>query len=97
MQPGDYFSYEKDGILHTKRVESVHYNSGSPAIYRNLNRWQSFLHRITPRRWQRPLLIREAELPSFTITGTNGDAITTAHAVIQRMAAAANLLARPDA
>jgi len=70
---GDRFSFYKDGIIYTDRVESVRYDSGSPAVYRRLNRWQRMVRRLTPPRWRKPLLLRSAVLSSITINGENGD------------------------
>ena len=67
MQPGDRVSFEKDGVLHTERVDSIHYDSGCPPIYRRLNRWQRFARRLTPPRWRTSLLIREGRPASVTI------------------------------
>jgi hypothetical protein len=69
MNVGDMMSFEKDGVIHTERVESVSYSSGSSAVYRRLNWWQSLLRRLTPPRWRPSLLVRPAELPSVTING----------------------------
>jgi hypothetical protein len=69
MKIGDEISFEKNGVVYTERVESVHYCSGAPAVYRRLNRWQSFLRRLTPQRWRQPLLVRAAEPPSVVING----------------------------
>jgi antibiotic biosynthesis monooxygenase (ABM) superfamily enzyme len=71
MKLGDLISFEKDGIIHTERVESFRYEDGTPAVYRNLNRWQSFARRLTPPRWRRSLLVRPATLPTVTINGTH--------------------------
>ncbi|OCB41881.1 hypothetical protein A5677_00470 [Mycobacterium malmoense] len=67
MKIGDNISYEKDGVIYTERAESVDYTSGSPAIYRRLNRWQRMVRRVTPRRWQKSLLVHEAVPPSVAI------------------------------
>jgi hypothetical protein len=69
MNLGDNISFEKDGVVYTERVESVSYSGGSPATYRRLNRWQSFLRTLTPPRWRRSLLVRPAEPPTVTING----------------------------
>jgi hypothetical protein len=64
---GDNISFEKDGVIHTERIESVHYSGGSPAVYRQLNRWQRFVRRLTPQRWRRSLLVRPARPSTITI------------------------------
>lgn len=71
MKLGDNISFEKDGMVHTERVESVRYTSGSPAIYRRLNRWQRAVRRLTPPPWRRSLLVHPAELPTVTINQQN--------------------------
>lgn len=71
LRPGDRVAFEKDGTVFTDTVESFNYTGGSPAVYRSLNRWQSFLRRLTPRRWRRSLLVRPAELSTVTINGDN--------------------------
>lgn len=69
MQLGDRFSWEKDGVIYTDQVESVSYSSGTPPVYRNLNRWQRALRRITPAKRRSSLLVRDAESPSVVING----------------------------
>lgn len=88
MNLGDHISFERDGILHTERVESVHYSSGSPAVYRRLNRWQRLARRLTPKRWRRSLLVREAEPPVVTINGGTPDAAGRMLAQLEAMKAA---------
>lgn len=68
---GDQFAIEKDGVILTDTIKSFHCQSGSPAIYRTLNRWQWILRRLTPQRWRKSLLIRPAEPASFTINPTD--------------------------
>ena len=68
---GNRFSFERDGVIYTDIIESVHYSSGSPAVYRRLNHWQRMMRRVTPRRWRKTLLIRPAALPSMTINGNH--------------------------
>lgn len=87
MNLGDAFSFEKDGIIYTERLESVSYGSGTPAIYKRLNRWQSLLRRLTPARWRRSLLMRPAELPTVTINGPS-DSVGKTLAQIQAMRSA---------
>lgn len=65
--PGAAVSFVKDGLVYTDTVDSVSYSGGSPAIYRELNRWQWFLRRLTPPRWRRSLLVRSAEPASVTV------------------------------
>jgi hypothetical protein len=67
INPGTLVSVEKDGVIYTDTVQSVNYSGGSPAIYRELNRRQWFLRRLTPARWRRPLLVRDAESPAVTV------------------------------
>lgn len=71
MNVGDKYSFEKDGVIYTDTVESVRYQSGSPAIYRTLNWWQRITRRLTPPRWRKSLLVREGTLPTVTINGTS--------------------------
>jgi len=84
MQLGDHISFEKDGVVRTVRVESVRYASGSPAVYRQLNRWQSFIRRLTPRRWRPTLMVREAQPSSITING-DGDQFGKTIAQLEQM------------
>lgn len=82
--------------MYTERVESVHYRGGSPAIYRRLNRWQSFLRRLTPPRRRRSLLVREAELPTVTINGDESPPTGKTLAKLEQMKVAlARLLDEP--
>jgi hypothetical protein len=92
MHPGDYISFEKDGAIHTERVESVHYSSGSPAIYKRLNRWQQMVRRFTPRRWRKSLLVRAAEPPSIRINDPNQSPIGKTLAQLEQMKASIDRL-----
>lgn len=67
MQIGDMISFEKDGVIYTERVESVHYQSATPALYQRLNRFRRLIRRLTPARWRKSLLIRPAEPSKVTI------------------------------
>jgi hypothetical protein len=69
LKLGDRFSVECNGVLYADTVESVHYSSGSPAVYRTLNRWQRVVRGLTPRRWRKSLLVRPTELPSVMVNG----------------------------
>lgn len=95
MQLGDRFSFEKDGVVYTDQIESVHYSSGSPAIYKQLNRAQWFLRRLTPPRWRRSLLVRPAELPMTTINGPQQDAVGKTLAQLEQMKAAWAVVGTP--
>lgn len=64
---GSAMSFEKDGVIYTDAVESVHYSGGSPAISREVSRWKWLPLRLTPPRWRRTLLIRDAEPASVTV------------------------------
>lgn len=86
MKPGDMISFEKDGVIHTERVKSVRYQSASPAIYRQLNRWQRVLRRITPIRFRTPLLVRPAEPSRVTING-DGNPVGKTLAQLEQMKA----------
>lgn len=88
MQLGDNISYVKDGIVHTERVESISYNSGSPAIYRNLNRWQRLARRLTPSRWRKSLLVRAAEAPSVAFNSDDQNPVGKTLAQLDKMKAA---------
>ena len=70
---GSKFSVTRNGVIFTDTVRAVHYSSGSPAIYRTLNRWQRMIRRLTPRRWRKTLLIRAAEPASMTINPSESD------------------------
>lgn len=85
MQLGDRFSVEKDGVLYTDIIDSVRYTSGSPAIYRDLNRWQSMIRRLTPRRWRKSLLVRAAVLPSVTINSSAREPVGKTLEQLERM------------
>jgi len=91
MKLGDTISYEKDGKVYTETIESVHYKSGSPAVYRRLNRWQWFLRRLTPQRWRQPLLVRPAEFSKVTING-GGNPVGKTLAQLEKMKAALDRL-----
>jgi hypothetical protein len=93
MKLGDHISYEKDGEVVTERVESVRYESGSPAIYRQLNWWQRVLRKLTPPRWRKPLLVRAAELPKVTINQPESDPVGKTLAQVQKIKAAMDELA----
>jgi hypothetical protein len=88
MQLGERFSWEKDGVVYTDQVESVSYSSGSPPIYRNLNRWQRALRRITPPKRRNSLLVRGAESPSVAINAA-GDPTGKTLAQIEELRQAA--------
>lgn len=68
LSPGDKIAVEVGGKMVTQTVEGVSFDSGGPAIYRQLNRGQRIVRALTPRRWRKSLLIRPARLPSFTIS-----------------------------
>jgi hypothetical protein len=87
MKLGDHISYEKDGVVRTERVESVSYTSGSPAIYRQLNRWQSLSRMLTPKRWRKSLLVRPAEPASVTINDTGKNSAGKTLAQLEQMKA----------
>lgn len=94
MKLGDRFAIERGGVMiYTDTVEGIHYSSGAPAIYRNLNLWQWMLRRLTPRRWRKSLLIRPAALPSFTINGEH-DPVGKTIAQLDRMKVALDCLNR---
>lgn len=84
---GDYVSFERNGEVHTERVGSVSYSSGSPAIYRSLNGWQRFVRRLTPKRWRRSLLVRAAEPPSVKINAGGPDVAGRTLAQLEQMKA----------
>ncbi len=94
---GDYISYDRDGQIVTEQVESWRYESGSPAVYRQLNRWQRFLRRLTPPRWRKSLLVRPATLPTTTINGGDGNPVGKTLAQLERMKSAVDELTRSDA
>lgn len=94
MKLGDHISYEKDGQVVTERVESMRYESGPPAIYRQLNWWQRVLRKLTPPRWRKPLLVRAAVLPKVTINQPNSDPVGKTLAQVQKMKAAMDTLAQ---
>lgn len=83
----------RDGKLHTTTVTGVRYESGSPAIYRELNTWQRWLRRFTPKRWRKSLLIQAAVPPSVTIsTGEDEDARKRYERTIANLAQAGTIL-----
>lgn len=85
MGLGSKFSVERGGIVYTDTVESVRYSSGLPAVYRRLNRWQRIVRRLTPPRWRKSLLVREAEASSVTINGENSNPMGKTLAQLQEM------------
>lgn len=87
LKTGDRFAFERDGVVYTDTIESVSYSSGSPAVYRDLNRWQWFLRRLTPRRWRRSLLVREAEPAEVTINGDQPNPVGRTLAQLEQMKA----------
>lgn len=91
--PGSRVAFEKDDVIYTDQVESVHYSSASPAIYRRLNRWQRAVRALTPRRWRKSLLVRPAEAPAVRINGDSPDVGKTL-AQLEQMKSALNHLLR---
>jgi hypothetical protein len=75
--PGSKIAVEKDGVPYTDTVQSVRWQSGEPAIWPELSRWQQLVRRFTPKRWRKPLKpIREPTLPSVEIsTGPVSDEV----------------------
>lgn len=55
LKLGDTVAWEKDGVVHAERVQSVHYSSAEPAIWPRLSFWQRAVRWLTPQRWRKPL------------------------------------------
>ena len=70
IRPGSRISFvTKDGEMITETVDSVRYESGSPAIYAELNWWQRMVRRLTPRRWRKPIpVVRVASTPTMRVS-----------------------------
>lgn len=83
MKIGDIVSFEKDGVIFSERIQSVHYTSASPALYRQLNHWQRIVRRLTAPRWRKSLLVRAAEPSRITIN--DGDPVGRTLAQIEQM------------
>lgn len=56
ITPGSYVTFiGTDGVERTEKVESVRYQSSTPAIWPMLSPWQRAVRRLTPKRWRKPL------------------------------------------
>lgn len=96
MRLGDDFSYVRDGQVVTERLESWRYESPSPAIYRRLNWWQRIGRKLTPPRWRKSLLVREAQLPKVTINEPSSDPVGKTLAQVQSIQAVLNTLGEEE-
>lgn len=74
LKVGDKVAFQsRDGIIYTDTIQAMTYTSAEPAIWPTLSRWQSFLRRMTPSRWRKPLEpIRAATLPTVAIKTGDG-------------------------
>ena len=70
LSPGSRISFvNKDGEMITEVIDSVRYESGSPAIYAELTWWQRMVRRLTPRRWRKPVpVVRVASTPTMRVS-----------------------------
>lgn len=87
---------DSNGVLRTEEVKSVQYSSGSPAVYRRLNRWQRAMRALTPRRWRSSLLVRPAEPAGFVINRPESDPAGKTVRMLDEMQSAFDRLCTPD-
>lgn len=92
LKLGDRFAVERDGVVYTEMVESVRWDGGAPAIYRDLNWWQRIARRLTPRRWRKSLLVDPGWPPSVTINGDQPDPAGKTLAQLKQMKTAIDRL-----
>jgi hypothetical protein len=53
-------------------VQSVRYSSAEPEIVRRLSRWQRMVRALTPRRFRKSLVVREAKPATVTVSTEPG-------------------------
>ena len=67
LRPGDRIAVEKDGVIYTDTVRGVTYSSPEPEMVRRLSFWQRVGRRLTPPRFRKSLVVRQARPATVTI------------------------------
>lgn len=78
LKLGDKIAVEKDGVIYTDTVQSVHYSSPEAEIWPHRSVWQRMIRALTPKRWRKPLQPIRPYKPATVAVGIGEDPLERA-------------------